>query len=313
MNLFEIRNLSFSYPGYQKFLNIEELNILQNRITVFSGPNGSGKTTLLKLLGGYIKGGNGNIKRNIDLKSISYLPQEPYLLKRSLKSNIEYGLKIQKIKNRESKIDEALDIVGLSDKGFKDRKWYELSGGEKKRAALAARLVLEPKVLLLDEPSESVDSQTKELLGNAVDIACTEKGISFIISSHDRLWANNIGQDFFSVIKGRVFKGGFFNIKDNSLAKNRLFASFFKENVFFDKIIINPGDIKIFHSLEKRFNFSLSTCFSGVVESCFLQNLGILYLVNVCGEKFYVQDNQKSFFPGDDVFLGFDVNKFIWI
>ena len=105
--------------------------------------------------------------------------------------NIAYGLKI-----RGESVDlkvklKRLSLVGL-DKNFSNRKWNQLSGGEAQRVALASRLILKPKVLILDEPTVGVDTNSAQLIKDAILLAKQKYNTTIFISSHDYTWLKHI-------------------------------------------------------------------------------------------------------------------------
>ena len=165
--VFQIDSLKHAYAG-RTALEIEHLTIQAASIVGLIGPNGSGKSTLLKMLGLIEKPSQGEIRFNgqqvepFSEKArfrITLLPQEPFLMKRNVFSNVTYGLKLRgNGGSMMKKAHKALAMVGLKGDEFLRRPWYALSGGEAQRVALAARLALKPKVLLLDEPTASVDA-----------------------------------------------------------------------------------------------------------------------------------------------------------
>jgi len=104
--------------------------------------------------------------------------------------------------------EEALSLVGLPFKDFVRRPWYALSGGEAQRVALAARLALKPKVLLLDEPTASVDAASAQLIKEASLRARQELGTTLIIASHDWQWLYEICDAILHLFKGRIFGTG---------------------------------------------------------------------------------------------------------
>ena len=188
--ILRMQNVQHRYNG-RTVLNIPEMNIAPGTITGLAGPNGSGKSTLLKILSLTEKCSSGTIyfegkpalpfAREIRHR-ITMLPQETYLLKRSVFENIGYGLKIRNgRKNLSSSVDEALDLVGLHH-SFAGRQWHELSGGEAQRVALAARLILKPECLLLDEPTASVDMESALSIRRAVLLAKKEWGTTLILA-----------------------------------------------------------------------------------------------------------------------------------
>ncbi len=219
--IFEIRNLAHSYNG-RPVLFVDDLAFERGSITGLTGPNGSGKSTLLKLLGFALKPSQGEILFNGRVQvpysravrsKVTLLTQEPYLLKRTVFDNIAYGLKIRnRSADLASHIREALDLVGLDFKEFSQRRWHELSGGEAQRVALAARLVLKPEVLLLDEPTASVDVKSAKLIRNASLQAKNTWGTTLIIASHDWHWLSEISDRQLHIFKGQVVSAGMENI-----------------------------------------------------------------------------------------------------
>jgi energy-coupling factor transporter ATP-binding protein EcfA2 len=161
------------YHKSQLAVDIESLTFSPGSITGLIGPNGSGKSSLLRLLAFVDSPSEGSIffksRKTAPFDAsvrfqVSLLPQEPYLMKRSVFDNIAYGLVLRGIdRSAHAKaVADALALVGLSDEEFAGRSWYQLSGGEAQRVALAARLVLRPDVLLLDEPTASVDAASAQ-------------------------------------------------------------------------------------------------------------------------------------------------------
>jgi tungstate transport system ATP-binding protein len=209
--------LNHSYAG-KIVLAIEHLKIQPASIIGLIGPNGSGKSSLLRLLGLIERPSRGEILfngRRIEPFSdearflITLLPQEPFLLKRSVLNNVSYGLKLRgNGKEVLQRAYEALARVGLPAKDFSQRPWYALSGGEAQRVALAARLALKPKVLLLDEPTASVDAASAQLIKEASLQARKELGTTLIVASHDWQWLYEICDEIVHLFKGRVFGTG---------------------------------------------------------------------------------------------------------
>ncbi len=218
---FYLKDLCHFY-GSTKVLDIDQLAIQQGVITGITGPNGSGKSTLLKLLAFTIQPTRGSIfykgyqeypfSQTIRSK-ITLLTQKPYLLKRTVFENVAYGLKIRKDTEKlETRVKNALFSVGLDYDKFAGRMWHELSGGETQRVAMAARLILKPEVLLLDEPVASVDATSAKLIRQASLHAKNEWNATLVIASHDLQWLYSISSRHLSMSKGRLFPTGIENI-----------------------------------------------------------------------------------------------------
>ena len=215
--IYEISSLKHSYAG-QTVLAIEHLKVQPASIVGLIGPNGSGKSSLLRLLGLIERPTQGKILFNGRLVEpfseearflITLLPQEPFLMKRSVFNNVSYGLKLRgNGKGVVQKVNEALKLVGLPSQDFARRPWYALSGGEAQRVAMAARLALKPKVLLLDEPTASVDAASAQLIKEASLRARQQWGATLIVASHDWQWLYEICDDILHIFKGKIFGTG---------------------------------------------------------------------------------------------------------
>jgi tungstate transport system ATP-binding protein len=211
---YKLKHLAHRY-GDKTVLDIDRLQIQKGSITGLTGPNGSGKSTLLKIMAFALKPTAGEIWFNghqeFPLSSrvrsrVTLLTQKPYLLKRSVFDNIAYGLNIRRDKkNLGGRIKDALASVGLSYGGFAHRQWHELSGGEAQRVAMAARLILRPEVLLLDEPVASVDTKSAGLIRRASLAARNDWGCTLIVASHDLPWLYECSDTQISIANGKLF------------------------------------------------------------------------------------------------------------
>lgn len=196
-------------------LDLPELQIAKGGITGLAGPNGSGKSTLLRVLAlaeqctsgtVLVEGKPARSYAANSERSITMLPQEAYLLRRTVFDNIAYGLRLRKRSgNVQAAVEEGLALVGL-DLTFAARRWHELSGGEAQRVALAARLVLHPVCLLLDEPTASVDVKSGLLIQQAVLRAREQWGTTLVIASHHRSWLHDICDHLLFLYNGRLLE-----------------------------------------------------------------------------------------------------------
>ncbi|HUP31126.1 MAG TPA: energy-coupling factor ABC transporter ATP-binding protein [Usitatibacter sp.] len=182
--------------GEKSLLDVGPLALAAGDLIVLTGDNGSGKTTLLKMLAG-LEHGDG-LRMRFDgveaserhypavlRRSVIYVHQHPYLFNTSIAENIRYGLRLRGLPaaERERRLEEALDWAGVRHLAAVAPR--RLSGGEKQRVALARAKVLEPRVLLVDEPTASLDAQARaqviELLrrtatgDNCVVVACHDR------------------------------------------------------------------------------------------------------------------------------------------
>ncbi|MBE4703831.1 spermidine/putrescine ABC transporter ATP-binding protein [Spiroplasma platyhelix] len=193
-NILELRNVSKEYDG-KIILKGISLNIHEGEFLTILGPSGCGKTTLLRLIAGFEKPNNGQILFNgkdlikipIHKRQVNTIFQSyalfPHL---NVFDNIAYGLKLKKINKDKIKkeVIKALNLVKLE--GFEDKDINDLSGGQKQRVAVARALVLNPKILLLDEPFAALDLKLRQQMQLELKKIQREVEITFIFITHDQ-------------------------------------------------------------------------------------------------------------------------------
>jgi tungstate transport system ATP-binding protein len=203
-------------------LEVPSLNLKSGESVGLVGHNGSGKSTLLRLLAfldqvdeGFIRfNGEKERKKNSQYtRTVTLLLQEPYLLRRTVFDNIAFGMRVRNQRTGiKKRVYEALQLVGLSPEKFVHRRWTDLSGGETKRVALASRLVVLPKVLLLDEPTANVDHQSAAQIKNAVNSYRDRYNTTLVIASHDLIWLNGVTDRTLKMHDGHIVGRGTDNI-----------------------------------------------------------------------------------------------------
>ena len=191
-NSIEVINLSKSY-GLKEAVKKVNFKVNENEIIGLLGPNGCGKTTTIAMILGLLKPSNGQVLingMNIESYRISLLHKmnfiSPYIelpKKLSVKQNlIVYG-KLYSIKNLDYKIEKLANELRL--KNLLDKITGELSSGQKNRVSLAKALINDPKVLLLDEPTASLDPETGDFIRTFLETYKKEKKISILLASHN--------------------------------------------------------------------------------------------------------------------------------
>jgi tungstate transport system ATP-binding protein len=193
--LLSIRNLRKSYRDRQ-LLDIEAVTIQPASAYVLTGANGAGKSTFLRILAGLESAETSDASfdgQAVQLtpypralrEAIVYVHQHPVMFSTSVAHNIGYGLVARGIAKAEiaRRVDEAMAWAGVNH--LRDCNPNTLSGGEKQRIALARARILEPKLLLLDEPTSNLDGAAREQV-IALIPTLTEMGSSVIMACHDR-------------------------------------------------------------------------------------------------------------------------------
>lgn len=188
--ILECRDICFSYhnlKGETKALDHISFQVDQGEFIAIVGPSGCGKSTLLSIIAGLLKPESGEILLNQanDIQ-IGYMLQQDHLLEwRSIWKNVLLGPEITGTltKEKEELANHLLNDYGLYK--FKDKKPSELSGGMKQRAALIRTMVMEPALLLLDEPFSALDYQTRLTVSADIGSIIRKSRITAILITHD--------------------------------------------------------------------------------------------------------------------------------
>jgi len=244
------------------------LEIRDGELFTLLGPSGCGKTTLLRLIGGFHKPDNGEIY--FDGKPVSSIPPyernigmvfQNYALwpHMTISNNITYGLKLKKIPKAEiaEKVSHVLKLVNLS--GLENRYPGQLSGGQQQRVALARALVLNPDVLLLDEPLSNLDAKIRVQVRAEIRKLQKELGITTIYVTHDQEEALTLSDRIAVINLGKLMQIG--TPRDlYDRPKNPFVADFIGIN----NLIL--GDVKEVNPVEKRMTVQTNSgpliCFS---------------------------------------------------
>jgi tungstate transport system ATP-binding protein len=175
--------------------------------TVLIGPNGSGKTTLLRLVMGLLEPVSGTVtwggRLRVPPVRRAVVFQRPAMLRRSAAANIEYALSSVGVPRADwsARTGELLALVGLA--GYGDRAARRLSGGEQQRLALARALARQPEVLLLDEPTASLDPAATKAVEDVIRTVVS-RGIKVLFSTHDLGEARRLAGEIVLLNRGRV-------------------------------------------------------------------------------------------------------------
>jgi iron(III) transport system ATP-binding protein len=218
-----IRNLTKSYSGAASAAALSDLSldIADNQFITLLGPSGCGKTTTLRAIAGYITPDRGSIHVDGRLVSSpqSVVPPDSrgmgmvfqnYAVwpHKTVFENVVFGLKIRKTPAAQARqmVDKALDLVNLT--GLEGRYPNELSGGQQQRVALARSLVVEPEILLLDEPLSNLDAKLRERMRTELKQLQRRTGITFIYVTHDQAEALALSDQIAVMHQGRLQQFG---------------------------------------------------------------------------------------------------------
>lgn len=214
MNIININNLSL---GYNNIPVIQNLNVKINDgdFVCIIGNNGAGKSTLIKGILGLLKPISGSIElNNIKKNFIGYMPQETKVDSNFPASVYEIvlsgtlnkvGLKPSYSKELKKIADDNLKLLDIY--SLKDKCFNELSGGQRQRVLLARSLCSTSKILILDEPSNNLDYNSKKNLYKILQYLNKEKKMTIIMVTHDLDHNNLIGNKILSLQKGNYFYG----------------------------------------------------------------------------------------------------------
>ena len=214
MTLIELKNLSLGYDNQTVLKNIN-LNIEENDFICVVGPNGSGKSTLIKGILGLIKPIKGKvIYNNLKQNFIGYMPQETKIDSNFPASVYEIvlsgtlnrlGLKSFYTKKEKEIALKNLKMLGIEK--LKDKNFCDLSGGQRQKVLLARSLCATSKLLILDEPSNNLDSKSKKELYKIIKELNKNHNITIIMITHDLDHDNLLGNKILSLREKNTFFG----------------------------------------------------------------------------------------------------------
>ena len=219
----KIQNLSKVYPSKKgdgrdvRAVDNISLEILPGEFVTLLGPSGCGKTTTLRMIAGFERPTGGDILlgdqsiRNLspDRRDTAMVFQTYALFPNlNVYDNISYGLKIKKLSSEKirSKVSGILELTGLS--GLEERHTNELSGGQQQRVALARALVMEPGVLLFDEPLSNLDAKLRIQMRTEIRKIQRAVGITAVYVTHDQAEAMSMSDRIVIMRDGKIAQVG---------------------------------------------------------------------------------------------------------
>lgn len=220
MELINLSKVSYTYNDGHLALNDINLTINQGEKVAILGPNGAGKSTLFQLFNGLLKPTTGvvtvedmevtkknlnEIRRNVGMV---FQDSDDQLFNSTVRQEIAYGLMNMKVsgKELEDSIAWALDVVGMTD--YSNKSPHNLSGGEKKRVALASVLAMKPKVMVLDEPTAALDPRGVSKLIRLLNSINKDLGITLIFATHDVDIVPLLADKVYVLSEGEIVLGG---------------------------------------------------------------------------------------------------------
>ncbi|UCH61036.1 MAG: ATP-binding cassette domain-containing protein [Anaerolineales bacterium] len=213
--VYRIRQLLKAYNG-RRVLQIEHLDIQRGEAFAIVGPSGAGKSTLLRLLNFlelptagkiYFEATEFSATQEVPVeirRRVTTVFQRPMLLNRSVWANVHYGLGLRGQHNATERTLAALEKVGLD--SLKHQPARTLSGGEAQRVALARAMVLEPDVLLLDEPTANLDPYNISLIEKTVQGLNHEHNTSLVFVTHNIFQARRLAQRVALLLDGQIIE-----------------------------------------------------------------------------------------------------------
>jgi tungstate transport system ATP-binding protein len=211
--IYQLRSIAKEYNG-RRVLHVERLDIHRGEIFALVGPSGAGKSTLLRLLNfleppasGSIRflGAEFSVSQPIPLRlrrRVTTVFQRPILLNRSVWANASFGLRLRGQRDAARYIQMALEQVGLGD--LARERARTLSGGEAQRVALARAMVLQPDVLLLDEPTANLDPYNVGLIEDIVRSLNRERGTTLVLVTHNVFQARRLADRVALLLEGQI-------------------------------------------------------------------------------------------------------------
>jgi tungstate transport system ATP-binding protein len=219
MPLIEVAGLTHRY-GERAILDNINFSVDRGEAFALIGPTGAGKTTLLRIIDLLEVPSSGEIyfdgqrvpksgKQRLEMRRrVSFVHQKPQVFNLSVYDNVACGLKWRGEKRNKiaDKVDHILKIVGLED--YRNRNARTLSGGEAQRVALARSLVLEPEVLLLDEPTANLDPVSTDKIEQVISYVAGQDNTTMIMATHDMSQGQQLANRIGVLIGGKFVQTG---------------------------------------------------------------------------------------------------------
>jgi tungstate transport system ATP-binding protein len=211
--IYQLRDVTKVYEG-RTVLAVEQLDIRQGEVFALVGPSGAGKSTLLRLLNFLEDPTSGRIcfwdatfgpGQTMDLRlrrRVTTVFQRPILLNRSVLANARFGLQLRGRRDAGQQVEAALKQVGLLELAAQQAR--TLSGGEAQRVALARAIVLDPDVLLLDEPTANLDPYNVGLIEEIVRDLNREESTTVVLVTHNVFQARRLANRVALLLEGRI-------------------------------------------------------------------------------------------------------------
>jgi tungstate transport system ATP-binding protein len=214
--ILRLRGVTHLY-GSACVLRVSELDIFAGEIVCVLGPTGAGKSTLLRLLSGLEPPSSGEIlvfgqreqcrtPQLAQLRRVTMVFQHPLLLTGSVRYNVEYGLRLRGQVNSRHVAEMMLERLGLL--SLASRSVHTLSGGQRQLAALARALVVEPMILLLDEPTASLDPASVALVESVIAGENQTRGMTVIWATHHLFQARRVAHRTGLILNGELVEMG---------------------------------------------------------------------------------------------------------
>lgn len=248
-----LKNISKKYKDKEILKNIT-FDIKEGELVCILGPSGCGKTTLLNIIGGFVSDYSGDVF--LSDENINNIPPEKREIATVFQSyglfthknvidNVSYGLKLLKIdKNtREKRAKEMLEKVGLA--GYEKKKIKELSGGEQQRVAIARSMVLNPKLLLLDEPLSNLDVHLRDVMRKEIKRIQKQFGVTMIIVTHDQEDAFKLADRVIVINEGHIEQVGTPEELYKNPKNNFILRFIGENNIIDENLTIRPEEISI--------------------------------------------------------------------
>jgi len=233
----EIKNLYKQYNNIEAVKNIN-FTINKGSIVGLLGPNGCGKTTTIGMMLGLIKPSSGTVfinGKNIEseknrtkiLEKMNFI--SPYVelpKKLTVEENLKVYGKMYGVNNLKDKISDLMKQLNLSE--FKKRKTGELSSGQKNRVSLAKALINDPEILLLDEPTASLDPDVGDYIRTYIESFASKKGATILLASHNMNEVERLCNEVMMMKNGNIIDKGTCSSLINKHGRKNLEETFLK-------------------------------------------------------------------------------------